>query len=134
MKNQDLWQALDAAAAIHKMHWRWVKGHAGHRENKMADQLANQAITVVVMSRQIILDTETTGLEPQQNNRIIEIGCVELMNRKLTGRHFHHYINPQRDIDEGAQAVHGISAEFLADKPLFAPVGGGVLSLLRARN
>lgn len=72
------------------------------------------------MSRQIILDTETTGLEPQQGHRIIEIGCVELMNRKLTGRHFHHYINPQRDIDEGAQAVHGISAEFLADKPLFA--------------
>ncbi|MFO1368354.1 MAG: DNA polymerase III subunit epsilon [Marinagarivorans sp.] len=72
------------------------------------------------MSRQIILDTETTGLEPQQGHRIIEIGCVELINRKLTGRHFHHYINPQRDIDEGAQAVHGISAEFLADKPLFA--------------
>ncbi|HMW72166.1 MAG TPA: DNA polymerase III subunit epsilon [Cellvibrionaceae bacterium] len=72
------------------------------------------------MSRQIILDTETTGLEPQQGHRIIEIGCVELVNRKLTGRHFHHYINPQRDIDEGAQAVHGISAEFLADKPLFA--------------
>ncbi|HMW49735.1 MAG TPA: DNA polymerase III subunit epsilon, partial [Cellvibrionaceae bacterium] len=62
----------------------------------------------------------TTGLEPQQGHRIIEIGCVELVNRKLTGRHFHHYINPQRDIDEGAQAVHGISAEFLADKPLFA--------------
>jgi len=72
------------------------------------------------MNRQIILDTETTGLEPQQGHRIIEIGCVELINRKLTGRHFHHYINPQRDIDEGAQAVHGISAEFLADKPLFA--------------
>ena len=56
------------------------------------------------------------------------------MNRKLTGRHFHHYINPQRDIDEGAQAVHGISAEFLADKPLFAQLAEAFLSLLRARN
>lgn len=72
--------------------------------------------------RQIVLDTETTGLEPQQGHRIIEIGCVELVNRKLTGNHFHKYINPQRDIDAGAQEVHGISAEFLADKPVFADI------------
>jgi DNA polymerase III subunit epsilon len=83
------------------------------------------------MSRQIILDTETTGLEPQQGHRIIEIGCVELVNRKLTGRHFHHYINPQRDIDEGAQAVHGISAEFLADKPLFTQLADGFLAFIK---
>jgi DNA polymerase III subunit epsilon len=83
------------------------------------------------MSRQIILDTETTGLEPQQGHRIIEIGCVELINRKLTGRHFHHYINPQRDIDEGAQAVHGISAEFLADKPLFSHLADGFLEFVK---
>ncbi len=83
------------------------------------------------MSRQIILDTETTGLEPQQGHRIIEIGCVELVNRKLTGRHFHHYINPQRDIDEGAQAVHGISAEFLADKPVFAQLGEAFLDFVK---
>lgn len=83
------------------------------------------------MSRQIILDTETTGLEPQQGHRIIEIGCVELVNRKLTGRHFHHYINPQRDIDEGAQAVHGISAEFLADKPLFAQLADGFFEFVK---
>jgi DNA polymerase-3 subunit epsilon len=83
------------------------------------------------MSRQIILDTETTGLEPQQGHRIIEIGCVELVNRKLTGRHFHHYINPQRDIDEGAQAVHGISAEFLADKPLFAQLADAFFEFVK---
>ena len=74
------------------------------------------------MSRQIVLDTETTGLDPQQGHRIIEIGCVEMLNRKLTGRHFHYYINPQREVDEGAFAVHGISTEFLADKPIFAKV------------
>ena len=72
--------------------------------------------------RQIVLDTETTGLETSQDHRIIEIGCVELVNRKLTGRHYHQYINPQREVDEGAMQVHGISDEFLADKPLFADV------------
>jgi len=69
--------------------------------------------------RQIVLDTETTGIEVSQDHRIIEIGAVELVGRRLTGRHFHRYIHPQRDIDEGAQAVHGISLEFLADKPVF---------------
>lgn len=72
--------------------------------------------------RQIVLDTETTGLEPSQGHRIIEIGCVELVNRRLTGRHYHQYIQPQRDIDEGAIEVHGITNEFLADKPVFATV------------
>jgi DNA polymerase III subunit epsilon len=72
--------------------------------------------------RQIVLDTETTGLEPQQGHRIIEIGCVELENRRPTGRHFHHYIQPDREVDEGALAVHGISNEFLADKPRFEEV------------
>lgn len=72
--------------------------------------------------RQIVLDTETTGLEVSQGHRIIEIGCVELENRQLTGRHFHVYINPQRDIDAGAIEVHGITATFLADKPVFAAV------------
>ena len=69
--------------------------------------------------RQIVLDTETTGIEVSQDHRIIEIGCVELTHRKLTGSHFHRYVNPQREIDEGAQEVHGISLEFLADKPVF---------------
>jgi len=69
--------------------------------------------------RQIVLDTETTGLEVSQGHRIIEIGCVELVNRKLTGRRYHQYINPMREIDEGAIAVHGITNEFLKDKPTF---------------
>jgi DNA polymerase-3 subunit epsilon len=72
--------------------------------------------------RQIVLDTETTGLETSQDHRIIEIGCVEIVSRKLTGRHYHQYINPQRPVDEGAMEVHGISDEFLADKPLFADI------------
>ena len=72
--------------------------------------------------RQIVLDTETTGLEHAQGHRLIEIGCVELVNRRLTGRHFHKYINPQREVDAGAIEVHGITNEMLADKPLFAHV------------
>jgi DNA polymerase-3 subunit epsilon len=72
--------------------------------------------------RQIVLDTETTGLEVTQGHRIIEIGCVEVQDRRLTGRHFHRYINPERDIDAGAIEVHGITNTFLADKPVFAQV------------
>jgi DNA polymerase-3 subunit epsilon len=72
--------------------------------------------------RQIVLDTETTGLEVSQGHRIIEIGCVELFNRKLTGNHYHAYINPEREVDQGAIEVHGITDEFLADKPLFTTV------------
>ena len=71
---------------------------------------------------QIVLDTETTGLEPSQGHRIIEIGCVEMINRRLTGNNYHQYLQPDREIDEGAQAVHGISNEFLADKPRFPDV------------
>lgn len=69
--------------------------------------------------RQIILDTETTGLDPSQGHRIIEIGCLELVNRRLTRKSFHHYLNPDREIDAGAIAVHGITNEFVADKPRF---------------
>jgi DNA polymerase-3 subunit epsilon len=72
--------------------------------------------------RQIVLDTETTGLEPQLGHRIIEIGCVEVVNRKLTGRHYHQYINPEREIDQGAIEVHGITNDFLQDKPRFAAI------------
>lgn len=72
--------------------------------------------------RQIVLDTETTGLEPSQGHKIIEIGCVELINRRLTGNHYHVYINPDREIDQGAIEVHGITNEFLADKPRFADI------------
>jgi DNA polymerase-3 subunit epsilon len=69
--------------------------------------------------RQIVLDTETTGLNPRTGDRVIEIGCVEIFNRKLTGNNFHRYINPERDSDEAALAVHGLTTEFLRDKPKF---------------
>lgn len=72
--------------------------------------------------RQIILDTETTGLDPSQGHRIIEIGCLELVNRRPTRRSFHHYLQPDREVDAGAMAVHGITNEFLRDKPRFADV------------
>jgi len=80
--------------------------------------------------RQVVLDTETTGLEAAQGHRIIEIGCVELINRKLTGRHYHQYVQPHRDIDEGALAVHGISQEFLSDKPTFARIAGDFIAFI----
>jgi DNA polymerase-3 subunit epsilon len=69
--------------------------------------------------RQIILDTETTGLKPEDGHRIIELGCIELINRQRTGKHFHHYFNPEREVDAGALRVHGISNDFLINKPLF---------------
>ncbi len=69
--------------------------------------------------RQIVLDTETTGINPKLGNRVIEIGCVELVDRKLTGNNFHRYINPDRESEEGALAVHGLTTEFLSDKPRF---------------
>ncbi|GHU33118.1 DNA polymerase III subunit epsilon [Betaproteobacteria bacterium] len=81
--------------------------------------------------RQIFLDTETTGLEHKLGHRIIEIGCVEMYNRQLTNRHFHHYLNPDRDIDAGALAVHGISLEFLQDKPHFADIAEEFLDFIR---
>jgi DNA polymerase III subunit epsilon len=72
--------------------------------------------------RQIVLDTETTGLNPRTGDRVIEVGCVELQNRMLTGNNFHRYINPERDSEEGALAVHGLTTEFLRDKPKFAEI------------
>lgn len=80
--------------------------------------------------RQIVLDTETTGLDPKQGHRIIEVAGLELLNRRPTGRHFHEYIQPDREIDAGAQAVHGITAEFLADKPRFAEIAPALLSFI----
>jgi DNA polymerase-3 subunit epsilon len=70
--------------------------------------------------RQIVLDTETTGLEVSQGHRIIEIGCIELVNRRVTGNHWHYYVNPDRAVDSGAYEVHGINSEFLQDKPRFS--------------
>lgn len=81
--------------------------------------------------RQIVLDTETTGLEVSQGHRIIEIGCVELDNRRLTGNHYHQYVKPNRDIDQGAIEVHGITSEFLADKPVFEHVARDFLEFIQ---
>ena len=80
--------------------------------------------------RQVILDTETTGLEVQRGHRIVEIGCVELVQRRPTGRTFHHYLNPDRAIDEGARAVTGISDEFLLDKPRFGEIAEAFLDFV----
>ncbi len=80
--------------------------------------------------RQIVLDTETTGLEVSQGHRIIEIGCVELVNRRLTGNHYHQYINPEREVDQGAIEVHGITNEFLRDKPVFSRVAADFLDYI----
>lgn len=81
--------------------------------------------------RQIVLDTETTGLEAAEGHRIIEIGGVELVNRRLTRNNFHQYLNPDREIDEGAQAVHGISSHFLRDKPRFVDVARDFLAFVK---
>lgn len=81
--------------------------------------------------RQIVLDTETTGLEPADGHRIIEIGCVELLDRRLTGNTYHQYLQPDREIDAGAVEVHGITNEVLADKPRFADVAVEFLDFIR---
>ncbi len=81
--------------------------------------------------RHIILDTETTGLDPNQGHRIIEVAAVEMVNRRLTGNHLHRYVNPERDIDAGAMQVHGITPEFLQDKPRFADVAREFVDFIR---
>ena len=81
--------------------------------------------------RQIILDTETTGIDPKQGHRVIEIGCVEMIDRKLTGNHYHVYINPERAVEQKAIEVHGITNEFLADKPVFSAIADEFLEFIR---
>ena len=81
--------------------------------------------------RQIVLDTETTGLDWQRGHRVIEIGCVELLNRRQTGKTWHAYLNPQRAIDQAAQDVHGISLEDLADKPVFSAIADEFLHFIQ---
>lgn len=82
------------------------------------------------MTREIVLDTETTGMDPEDGHRIIEIGCVELLNHLPTGQVWHHYINPERDVEAGAVAVHGIKTEFLKDKPVFGELVGSFLDFV----
>lgn len=81
--------------------------------------------------RQIVLDTETTGLDPRQGHRIIEIGCVEMIDRRLTGNNYHQYLQPDREIEQGAIDVHGITNEFLADKPRFVEIAESLMDYLR---
>ncbi len=81
--------------------------------------------------RQIILDTETTGISHEEGHRIIEIGCIELVERRFTGRTFHVYINPEREVDKGAFQVHGISNEFLQDKPRFATIAADFIDFIK---
>src|SRR2546423_13186394 len=81
----------------------------------------------ITMTRQVVLDTETTGLNAKLGDRVIEIGCVEIMSRRITERHFHAYVNPEREVEEGALKVHGMTREFLADKPRFREVAGDFL-------
>lgn len=80
--------------------------------------------------RQIVLDTETTGLEPEAGHRIIEIGCIEIQNRRITDRRYHQYVNPERDIDPGAIEVHGLTTEFLSTKPMFADIAEDFLGFV----
>jgi DNA polymerase-3 subunit epsilon len=82
-------------------------------------------------ARQIVLDTETTGLNARLGDRVIEIGCIELMSRNVTERHFHCYVNPEREIEAGAMNVHGLTAEFLADKPKFADIAKEFVDYVR---
>ncbi len=81
--------------------------------------------------RQVVLDTETTGLELEEGHRLIEIGCLELINRRLTGREFHRYLNPERSVEQGAVQVHGLDDDFLSDKPRFAEVAAELLEFIR---
>ncbi|MBX3708907.1 MAG: DNA polymerase III subunit epsilon [Gammaproteobacteria bacterium] len=80
--------------------------------------------------RQVILDTETTGIRVDEGHRVIEIGCIEMINRKLTGKHFHQYINPEREVEAGALAVHGITNEFLLDKPQFSKIAKSFMDFI----
>ncbi|WP_278395969.1 DNA polymerase III subunit epsilon [Acinetobacter venetianus] len=208
VKNPDLWQKLDAVCANRNIEWNWIKGHAGHAGNEMADQLANQgaeqtaqqmkmttqanadtkkpesdwllndpfgldmgteseeeleyviaeecsddvsdvitenAISVsnshphVVITeaklnlqgpRQLILDTETTGFYYQDSDRIIEVGAIEMINRKLTGSSIHIYINPEKPVGDSVD-VHGITDEFLVDKPKYAEIADTLFAYLK---
>jgi DNA polymerase-3 subunit epsilon len=87
-----------------------------------------------VSLRQIVLDTETTGLEPSLGHRVIEIACVEVVNRRVTDRNYHQYLNADRDSDPGALQVHGLTSEFLRDKPRFREVAGSSSNSSRAAS
>lgn len=83
------------------------------------------------MARQVVLDTETTGLSPSLGDRVIEVGCIEMLSRRVSDKHFHRYVNPERRSEEGALRVHGLTEEFLADKPKFADIAADFLDYVR---
>lgn len=83
------------------------------------------------MQRQVVLDTETTGIRVEDGHRVIEIGCWEMIDRKLTGKYFHHYVNPERDVEMGALAVHGITQDFLKDKPTFKHIVDDFITFIK---
>ncbi|MCF8999798.1 DNA polymerase III subunit epsilon [Acinetobacter nectaris] len=200
VKNPDLWQKLDATCQNREIEWNWIKGHAGHEGNEMADQLANRGaddflkeqnekqseidkkkieddwlfndpfgldideehdteafenddthstqgqenisaqghphikITPAKVDlhgpRQLILDTETTGFYFQDGDRIIEVGAVEMINRKLTGSSIHIYINPEKPVGDSVE-IHGITDEFLADKPKYQEISNVLFDYLK---
>lgn len=215
VKNPDLWKQLDSVCQGRQIEWNWIKGHAGHAGNEMADQLANAGVDLVIRQgqsarhvpafsfsngtalagndwllddpfgldltdpedieeqeiveddlapappptsdtltpevqasdlhpaviitpakidlhgpRQLILDTETTGFYYQDGDRIIEVGAIEMINRKLTGSSIHVYINPEKAVGE-SETVHGISDEFLKDKPTYAEIAGPLFDYLK---
>jgi DNA polymerase-3 subunit epsilon len=133
VKNEDLWRELDRLAAQHRIEWIWVKGHAGHPENEARRRAgaARRRTGADGNMRKIILDTETTGLDFRAGDRVVEIGCVELRGRQLTGQRFHAYINPDREVPQGAIEIHGLTNEFLADKPKFAEIVDDFVEFIR---
>jgi ribonuclease HI len=115
VKNADLWQQLDPGQTTQT---RMGLGQGprrppGKRTRRCPGQSRHRRIEQGSRMRQIVLDTETTGLDPRHGHRIIEVACIEMVNRRLTGHHLHKYINPEREIDAGAAAVHGITSNFL---------------------
>ncbi len=133
VKNEDLWRRLDALAAQHHIEWVWVKGHAGHDGNERADELANRGVEMMTgagIMRKIVLDTETTGLDPKQGHRIIELAAIELEGRKVSSRRFHRYLNPEREIEAGALAVHGLTYERLQNEAKFADIATSFLEFI----
>lgn len=111
-------------AALQPYHW----------SDRPARQRRATSTYRYLLMRHIVLDTETTGLDPATGHRIVEIGCVEIINRQLTGRNFHTYLNPERDIDPGAENVHGLSRQFLADHPLFEQKADDFLSFVEGAH
>jgi DNA polymerase III epsilon subunit-like protein len=114
----------------HEIEWVWVQRPFGAQWQRARRCARQQGLRDAAM-RRIVLDTETTGLEPAEGHRIIELAALELHDRRATGRHFHRYVNPERAIDFAATEVHGLTAEDLADKPRFADIADELLDFVQ---